>query len=123
MSDTVREMLARLLLEHEAESDPLYGVACGCGQDFRSAIEHREHVAELIEAAFLVIPHSEIHGTQYGVRYTTQWGENVAVQADKAQALRRAPELAAQYPSLTVDAVERPVPPWSAIPLPKDGQR
>ncbi len=102
---------AARLTRHHRDDDAVLGVPTWRLHEW--AVREREISARLDE--FRVIPCSEIHGTQYGIRYTTQWGESVAVQADKAQALQRAPELAAQYPNLTIDAVERPVPPWSVM--------
>lgn len=73
MSDTTGALI-NLLLNHRPAT-LTYGVGCfGCKGFFTDGGQHRRHQIELIEAEFLVIPRSEITGTEYGVRYAEQDG-------------------------------------------------
>lgn len=80
--------------------------------------------ADAILAEFLVVPRSEIVGTEYGWQYLLNGQWQTVSTEDRQQAIDNA---AYQRDSEGAEwaaparAVERPIPPWSVIPLPESG--
>lgn len=115
--------LALLLTNHPWYVDSqVRGFCLGCLDDtgkkllqFPTVEEFAEHSAALITTEFLVIPRDAVLGAMYGIRHAARLGSTVSVTADQAQAVRKASELAAQYPELSIAPVQRPILAWCAI--------
>jgi hypothetical protein len=109
--------LTKLLAAHWWDEGNM-GV-CECGEGFAHWNEWAVHINALIAAEYLVVPRSDIVGTEYGMRYTSEegrtntWSSNTA---NRAETIR----LAESDGSGRVAAMERPILPWSPIPLPED---
>jgi hypothetical protein len=109
MSDT-RDVRA-LLAEHGPTEDVYLYCMCGvnCGGEAGYAL----HLADLINAEFLVVPRSDIVGTEYGWRHPNEpFAEPCYHDALTEPDARR---LAGRKG----EALQRPILPWSPIPLPE----
>jgi hypothetical protein len=124
---TTKEALASLIYEHERTGRSCIGCRACPDREFMNGLEHAEHVAELIAAELLVVPCSDIVGTEYGWRYAeegqppTTWkvpeGEDLAVR--EVRHIRRVQR--EQGKAQNAELLSRPVLPWSVTPLPEDG--
>jgi hypothetical protein len=80
-----REALARVISDHQLTGRISIGCA-GCpGLEFMTAVEHAEHVAEMIAMQFLVVPQNEIVGMEFGWRRSEG---GVEINAPDLDALR-----------------------------------
>lgn len=70
-------------------------------------------LTDAILTEFLVVPRSDIVSTEYGTRYSDG---DVFGNQDRGRVVRLAERLHG------VEAVQRPLLPWSVIPLPEDGE-
>lgn len=114
MSDT-RTTLAKLLEDHCF--DAVEWGTCECGEEFPNAGAWSMHLARLIDATHLVVPRSEIVGTEYGWRHPNPQAGADALCEHGALTEGDARRLAGNWG----EAVQRPIPPWSVVPLPEDG--
>lgn len=115
MPDTrriIREALTELLSDHRfLRHTSSEGDVCYCG--WRDHDEpHGQHAADVLLEEYLVVPRSDIVSTEYGMRYSDGV---VFGNRDRGRAVRVAERLH------EVEAVQRPLLPWSVIPLPEDG--
>jgi hypothetical protein len=105
MSD-IREALAHAILVN----------AMCPGQEYIAT-----RVADAILAEFLVVPRSDIVGTEYGI--SDQTNTDVQFVGRRAEAIEGA-RWRRRFPGTSeACAHERPVLPWSPIPLPEDGEK
>lgn len=109
MSDPTREVLAELLARSRR------GITARVNDTDR-------HQAGAILAEFLVVPRSDIVGTEYGWRRAPDCIAHLT--ETRAEAIESAMNLRPAGPAWSrAEAVERSaVLPWSPIPLPEDGQ-
>lgn len=106
MSDPQQALLKLIYAHEEAMVHGVIGCWSCPDRTFEGHSEFAAHVAELIGAEFLVVPRSDIDGTEYGWR---AWpGDQVCPRRDRASALLTAQNRGAE-------AVERPALPWSPI--------
>lgn len=82
--------------------------------------------ADALLAEFLVVPRSDIQGYEYAHQYSSPVGGVWTYPADSREhvlgkvAHRRNGD---PRPEVTYTALERPILPWSVIPLPEDGEQ
>lgn len=111
MSDTTRDALAKLI-------DQLLGDGDTAVREFMA-----RQTADAIVERFLVVPRSDIVGTEYAVRHIASDGHEA--EYSRASRLWAVEDARAWHLDLNsggrMDAIERPVLPWSVIPLPEDG--
>lgn len=128
---TARDDLTGLLADHWYEGLGMGSCegkgSCECGAEFATADEWAAHLAGLLCARFLVVPLSDIQGTEYGWRYTHPDGVRTYSTEGRAEAVEEASyqqrlERDEEVP-VTAEALERLVPPWSVIPLPEGGEK
>lgn len=114
MSDPTREALVQVaavaIYTQQWGSPPSNDAErCAWRSDASAAVD-------AILATHLVVPRSDIVGTEYGIRYTSEDGK---ASTWPSKATSRAEVVELRQPGVTV--LERPVLPWSPIPLPEDG--
>lgn len=118
--------LAKLLADHCF--DAVEWGSCECGKEFPNAEAWSEHLAELISREHLVVPRSDIVGTEYGYRYQDPKysAETYSTQGSRTQAIEVAENIRSgqirKGNDVNAVALERPVLPWSVIPLFEDCQ-
>lgn len=101
-----REALVELLSQHPPEvAGSWYGCA-GCKFSLGNAASYAGHLADVMAAEFLVVPRSDITGTEYGWRFADDDGARRS--SERMWALADAELNGGQ-------AVERPSPPWTPI--------
>ncbi|WP_280320049.1 hypothetical protein [Nocardia wallacei] len=98
---TPRDELAQLLTQHEIEAST-WGWSCKCG--VYGADDYVDHLTEMILASFLVVPLSDIQGTEYG----SSDGCFVYRKASKREAVWAA--------EADLTPMQRPILPWTPIP-------
>jgi hypothetical protein len=118
MSDDTIAALARILRDHKGTYGPFVDAECACGNTFPMPTEHREHVAEMVDAEFLVIPRTDIEHWEYMVEVgdselVDRQFEHYTERAIAMERAYRAPENGAR-------AYERPIPMWTLIPPPEN---
>ncbi|MFR9773094.1 hypothetical protein [Nocardia sp. SC052] len=107
-----RDQLARVISGHQLTGRVSIGCT-GCpGVEFMHEGEHAEHVADMIVEQFLVVPHSEVVGLEYGWRADPEWGVVPVESAEEARDFASNTRLG--------EALFHHVLAWS--PLPEDGE-
>ena len=127
MSDTTREALARKLLEYVSAQRLDWMDAQGLYVNFEGGLDLLG-AADAILAEFLVVSRDSIVGTEYAAQWADPGHEpRTLPESGKEAALADAAHFrrVQQNKGLPVNAraVERPVPPWSVIPLPDNGEQ
>lgn len=129
MTDT-REALARVISDHQLTGRISIGCAACPGLEFMTAVDHAEHLADMIAEQFLVVARSDIVGTEYGWQCTTVDGLPKAKQKvpggreaaiRDVRRVRRNQEAEGLAPD--VELLSRPVLPWSVTPLSENGEK
>lgn len=130
VGDSTRDTTVRLLAAHPPEvSGNWYGCA-SCRVSLGNAASYADHLTEQLLAEFLVVPRSDIVGTQYGWRYAERAELDepleipVATRLDVAIAavrhIQQSRELTGWTGMPAPELLARPILSWSIIPLPED---
>lgn len=117
MPDFTREAVARFVESHALYRNTIGKVLCtACrGRHWDDFDGYAAHLVDALLSEYLVVPRSEIAGTEYGWRHLWKGRQCEHVSASFAEARRLAE-------ANDVPILQRPVLPWSVIQTAEDGE-